>query len=80
MKGVCFNAEAAKTVSSSAMEGLTKDHDQQLHARQHLIRKDLFKTKLWNSSTSKRVQFQSKKRWILPGHNPTQDTLPYGYC
>ena len=65
MKGVCFNAEAAKTVSSTTMQSLTEDHGMQLQAPQYLIRKDLFKTKLWNTKMMKRVQFQSKKRWFL---------------
>ena len=80
MKGVCFNVEAANIVSSTAMEGLTEAQDKQLQAPQYLIRKDLFKTKLWNTKIFKKVQFQSKKRWFLPGDNPTQDTMPYGYC
>ena len=80
LKGVSFNSEAAKTVNPTAMQGLTTNRDKHLLAPQYLIRKDLFKTKLWNSTIYKRVQFQSKKRWFLPGRNPTMDTLPYGYC
>ena len=79
MKGVCFNAEAAHRVNPTAMQGLITDKDKQLLAPQYLIRKDLFKTKLWNSTIYKRVQFQSKKRRFLPEPNPTLDTLPYGY-
>ena len=80
MKGISFNAEAAQTVSCEAMEGLVNDQYKKLSARQYLIRKDLFKTKLWSTTMMKKVQFQSKKRWFKTGDNPTMDTLPYGYC
>ena len=80
MKGICLTAEAALTVNPAAMQDLVDHPDKQLLAPQHLIRRDMFKTKLWNSDMIKRVQFQSKKRWFKTGTNPQQDTLPYGYC
>ena len=38
MKGVCFTAEAADIVSSSAMKDLTTNRDRVLMPPQHLIR------------------------------------------
>ena len=78
MKGISFNSEASSVVTPAAMRNL-QPGGEKLQAPQHVIRKDIFKTRMWNAEMVKQVRFQSRKRWFKPAPNALLDTLPYGF-
>jgi hypothetical protein len=57
-----------------------KDPSSVKYMPQFNIRANMVQGRLFNWHSNKTLRFTSEKRWIVPGHNPTLDTLPFGYC
>ena len=81
LKGIKLNKPTQDKITSSIIRSLInpKRDKSVVKTDQHLIRKNIFESKVWNNNLQKAIQFQSEKRFIPIANNPYIASFPHGY-